>query len=766
MNIKVSVIIPIYNMAAYLPECLDTVISQTLDELEILCINDGSTDNSEEIIRAYSQKDSRIVLISQENQGVGLTRNTGIRVAKGEYIAFMDPDDWYPYDYTLEHMYQKAKEHDALICGGSFSEQSADSLVTEFKGIKSGYQFKQEGLVKYRNYQFDYGFQRFLYKTSFLRENNIQFKYYIRFQDPPFFVQAMLTADEFYAMNEITYRYRVETQKLAWTLQRCMHYLMGLYDNVILASEHQLDTLYNLCLFRLDNSRIRFLEGKYDYLTYELVNLLLEILSAKTFQQIKENAESSNYYIEMFCFTHAGFYTNKDHWENISEKALKEIETKLFNIESQIYTTSDTGDKIVPELKSYYAISEYERRKHLKENKELHLLYGNQNVQDNPPDISVIVPIYNVGPYLSECLDSLISQTFANIEIICINDGSTDNSLAIALNYASNDERIYVYTQQNGGLSAARNAGIQHAAGKYVYFMDSDDILELNALELLYEKSEMLNLDVLYFDASSFTEEDNLQDQARAFSKSYTRKYSYNTGLYTGPQLLAEMKENEEYLAPAWMQFTRLEHFHNNQLWFINGLIHEDNYFTFKNLLTAKRAGYIHKPFFKRRVRSNSIMTQKTTFRNAYGYFISFIQMNQLLDSLNLEYREELAASEITYRILNSANFAFRKLTSAEKYAIMGMPYNERFLFKLYISDRNNLYTEIDTLKERLINSWNNNTQTYSRLQNAWDENKKLKKQLQVSLTEKKQLVEELQNYKNKNIFIQLYLKFSSLILK
>lgn len=91
--------------------------------------------------------------------------------------------------------------------------------------------------------------------------------------------------------------------------------------------------------------------------------------------------------------------------------------------------------------------------------------------------ISVIIPVYNVEKYLSACLDSIISQEFQDIEIICINDGSTDGSPAILEQYVLKDERITVYTQKNAGLSAARNAGLEKAAGEYIYFFDSDDVL-------------------------------------------------------------------------------------------------------------------------------------------------------------------------------------------------------------------------------------------------------------------------------------------------
>ena len=104
------------------------------------------------------------------------------------------------------------------------------------------------------------------------------------------------------------------------------------------------------------------------------------------------------------------------------------------------------------------------------------------------PQISVVLPVYNVEEYLRQCLDSLANQTFEDFEVICVNDGSGDSSLSILEEYASEDERFKIISQENKGLSGARNTGMDYIKGKYTIFVDSDDWLELNALEKLYNK--------------------------------------------------------------------------------------------------------------------------------------------------------------------------------------------------------------------------------------------------------------------------------------
>ena len=122
--------------------------------------------------------------------------------------------------------------------------------------------------------------------------------------------------------------------------------------------------------------------------------------------------------------------------------------------------------------------------------------------------VSVIVPVYNVEKYLKDCLNSVINQTLEDIEIICVNDGSTDNSLAILEDYAKKDSRIKIINQKNKGLSGARNTGMKHVQGEYILFLDSDDWLKEDALSELYWSHLDDNLDMLFFQTVDYYEED------------------------------------------------------------------------------------------------------------------------------------------------------------------------------------------------------------------------------------------------------------------
>lgn len=162
---KISIILPIYNVEKFLENSLKSVISQTIKEIEIICVNDGSADNSLKILKDFQQKDNRIILINQENLGSGIARNNGMKIATGEYIGFLDADDYLFDENALSSLYDKAKNSNSNMCGGNFKiiHDGNYSGITEFdKGIKekekvykdfTNFVFKEEKIAKAEDYK-------------------------------------------------------------------------------------------------------------------------------------------------------------------------------------------------------------------------------------------------------------------------------------------------------------------------------------------------------------------------------------------------------------------------------------------------------------------------------------------------------------------------------------------------------------------------------------------------------------------------------------
>ena len=243
---RISVIIPIYNMGKYIENCLESIIKQTLKEIEIICIDDGSTDNSLLLLKKYRKKDRRIIILQQKNRGAGLARNTGIRIAKGKYVAFMDPDDWYPGKNILEILFENASENQALICGGRLLRSTKPGKY--IKNIDEYDKDMNEGFIIYKDYQNDSYFTTYIYDLSMLKENDIYFSAYRRFDDPPFFVKAMITAQKFYRINKDVYVYRLTNKKVNWDKKKANDLVSAITENIILSKKYKLEKLHNACL--------------------------------------------------------------------------------------------------------------------------------------------------------------------------------------------------------------------------------------------------------------------------------------------------------------------------------------------------------------------------------------------------------------------------------------------------------------------------------------------------------------------------------------
>ena len=320
------------------------------------------------------------------------------------------------------------------------------------------------------------------------------------------------------------------------------------------------------------------------------------------------------------------------------------------------------------------------------------------------PKISVIIPVYNVQEYLHECIDSVLHQTMQDFEIICIDDGSTDASGLILQEYKKADDRVKLFFQTNEGASAARNVGIKAAQGEYIYFLDSDDYIEPDTLETACKELDAKNLDIVYFDTVAFGEAGINQDVVDTKNLRYTRNCAY-TEIYTGEALLCKMLANRDYIGLVWKQVIRRDFLRKNQVWFYDGIIHEDELFTLQTMLLAPRVAYIHQVFHHRRLRENSVMGQPLAFRSVYGVFICIKEEYILLKQKGCS-QENLNQLLLHLEGLTSlARKRYLKLIDDEKEKYKTLSGEEKFLFQIAIAD----YEKEKQRQEILVQSRNVN---------------------------------------------------------
>ncbi len=197
---KVSVIVPCYNVAPYLERCLDSLLGQTLRDIEIICIDDKSTDNSLEILNKYAEQDKRITVIAHEqNSGVSTARNNGMAAAKGEYIGFVDPDDYVDLDF-YEKLYNKATASGADITVGNIKETSFNGHTsTRNQWLK---------IIENDKLRFRYTLWCAIYSTSFLRDNKINNPVGIVVsEDTVFVIKAAVLANKLVTVYDTYYNY-------------------------------------------------------------------------------------------------------------------------------------------------------------------------------------------------------------------------------------------------------------------------------------------------------------------------------------------------------------------------------------------------------------------------------------------------------------------------------------------------------------------------------------------------------------------------------
>ncbi|MBQ6995894.1 MAG: glycosyltransferase [Lachnospiraceae bacterium] len=256
--IRVSVVIPTYNMAEYISVCLDSVIAQTLNNIEVLIIDDGSTDNTSDLVMKYCQENSNIRYIYQKNSGSGNARNIGIRAAMGEYIAFMDADDFYHANDILETLYTKAITKKAVMCGGDICYLRNGKISSD--GMREGMKVENEGWVEKENYPTIDGYVTYIYKNSFLKQNNLFFLPYLRNQDVPFFLNCIAKAGRVYRIKKDVYCYRKGHKNVNWTIEKVLGYAEGVRDELEICRNNGLKLIYR--------SRCKELHGEFSALLY------------------------------------------------------------------------------------------------------------------------------------------------------------------------------------------------------------------------------------------------------------------------------------------------------------------------------------------------------------------------------------------------------------------------------------------------------------------------------------------------------------------
>lgn len=244
--------------------------------------------------------------------------------------------------------------------------------------------------------------------------------------------------------------------------------------------------------------------------------------------------------------------------------------------------------------------------------------------------LSVVLPVYNVADYLGACLDSLFAQTFVDFEIIAVDDGSTDSSAAILSRYAEGDKRLKVIRQANAGLGAARNRGLNLSSGKYVHFLDSDDLLEPTTYERVIDAMEKYELDQLVFSAKAFGADDASEATKKRIADYdcyYAIASSIEGKVVDGGEMMALELETGHLFVSVPLRVMRRETLLKSDCRFIEGVVREDESFTSLLMLKSPRVMALKDRFYLRRVREGSLAKGGAAARHVEGLLFAAVKL-------------------------------------------------------------------------------------------------------------------------------------------
>lgn len=240
--------------------------------------------------------------------------------------------------------------------------------------------------------------------------------------------------------------------------------------------------------------------------------------------------------------------------------------------------------------------------------------------------VSIIIPAYNIEKYIEESILSSINQTLKEIEIIIINDGSTDKTLEIIKKYKKIDNRIKLIDQKNQGVSIARNNGLEVARGKYIYFLDGDAWIENEALNECYNIAENLEIDIIHFNSLK------IEEKTKIKNFSYVKGTNLDENkIYIGEEFVEECFNKNIFRGEVWFNFIKRELIENLKLKFYPGISYEDILFTMKLQNSNYKIKYLNKIFHNYRIREKSITQSKFSFDKYESKFLIFNELKKEL---------------------------------------------------------------------------------------------------------------------------------------
>ena len=603
-NKKISVIVPIYKVEKYLDACVESIISQTYNNLEIILVDDGSPDECPRLCEKWSKKDSRIIVIHQKNGGLSAARNAGMNRATGDFIGFVDSDDTIEpdmYEQLLQSMLREPRA-DFAVCGvKTIVEGSADTIsAEEYNNYFKVDECQNVSIGTAAINRIPAPAWNKLYRRDFLVKNGIRFPQGMNNEDEAFFLFCV-----------------ARSRYIAFVPMQLYHYYRR--DVGIIVEQQERFAKKGILpdyLSKIAPLLVDFIkrDRRYDLLGRVLMSLLSYVNTQNT-----------------------------DLVQSCVAALLNRLDVNLKQY-SCLMGISSTDAEALENLRH----GPYDENM-LMDSDESLFPYPLPHM-NNGPQISIIVPVYNVEKYLLQCLESLIRQTYDRIEIIVVNDGSTDNSLDIMEECARTDGRIHVINQKNRGTAIARQVGLNKSKGQYVIFVDPDDWIEPDTcsklLERIIETGDDIVLHAMVAEVDGEESLDRIQEISNYFNREIPK--------IEGPQKMLQACFVDRLF--NWSMCMRIfsrevlvqafEHLPQKHC-----IFGEDMISTFYILSYSRRMSYFHEPLYHYRI-GTGVSTKKSLSREDVVQSLQcFLYLNDCREFARKHYKDNGRVNDVLDKI-------------------------------------------------------------------------------------------------------------------
>ena len=608
---------PSLNVASYIRECMDSVIGQTLKEIEIICVDAGSDDGTFEILQEYQAKDDRIRIIQSDRKSYGYQMNLGVAAANGAYIGIIETDDWAEPD-IFEKLYHAAVENDAdFVKSNYYWYYTKPEVVNqECENLQRG-PYHEVFCPKDHLYVFGLtpSIWSSIYKKEMLTGHGIRFNETpgASFQDASFHLMVCTASKRAYFIDDYLLHYRRDNESSSVSVEGkvyCVCDEMHYYEDYLSERAEERNVILGAYLEH------KFKRYEWNYLRLApafqwpfLMTMHEEFTEHQKKGELEKEAFESEY-----------------NWEKVVEVIHDPI--RYFQNTCKTCSTKQTPD-------------------------ELHIADVLQQGTVEAPDISVIIPACNNEDVVDISLKSIRNQTFQNIEIICVDDSSTDQTQQKMLKHAAEDDRITVISQTYRGLSGARNTGHSVARGHYICFLDADDSLREDALEYLFRKAKELSPDLIWFDGKPDYADDYLISRHFYDPEDFIYANEMKRPADGKKLLHIAMKENAFRENPCRGFYDRA-FLKKQNLCFMEESIYEDYTFFLRCLLAAQKAWHSTESLYTKSVRYGSITTQAKNWRHVYGILKCVEKVDMIMNEPghNRKLRHDLEAEQLRLKAI------------------------------------------------------------------------------------------------------------------